>query len=333
MLFRFLHWPWLLLLVLLPLGVWYRRKAHPLDRTVVRFSSLALVEGLPRSWASRLCPWVLAGLRLAGLTLALVALARPQAGHSEEEILTRGIDIMVVVDRSGSMAAEDFKPRNRLHVAKEVVADFIDGRRHDRIGMVTFAARAVTLCPLTLDYGLLHQALEEVDLARKEEDGTAIGMGLASGVSRLRRSDAKSRVVILLTDGRNNRGQIDPLTAAQAARAFGIKVYVVGVGTEGEAPFPIEDPMFGKRYALMRVDLDEETMTRIAELTGGAYFRATDSESLLAVFEKIDALERSDLKVRQHVLYAELFPFLLWPGMALLVLEQLLRQTWLRSIP
>lgn len=330
---RFLHWPWLLLLVALPLAVWLRVRARRRQRTAVRFSSIGLVAGLPRTWAARLGPPALAALRLLGLALAVVALARPQAGHSEEELLTRGIDIVVVVDHSGSMAAEDFRPRNRLHVAKEVVADFISGRRHDRIGMVTFAARAVTRCPLTLDYGLLHQALEEVDLARKDEDGTAIGMGLGSAVNRLRRSDARSRVAILLTDGRNNRGQIDPITAAQAARAFGIKVYVIGVGTEGEAPFPIEDPMFGKRYALMRVDLDEETLTRIAEITGGLYFRATDSESLLKIFEHIDSLERSDLRVRQHVLYAELFPYFLWPAAGLLLLEQILRQTWLRSIP
>lgn len=330
---RFLHWPWLFLLAALPLALWLRLRLRRRERTAVRFSSLGLVEGLPRSWGARVRSPLLAGLRLVGLALAIVALARPQAGHSEEELLTRGIDIVVVVDHSGSMAAEDFKPRNRLHVAKEVVSDFVGGRRHDRIGMVMFAARAVTLCPLTLDYGLLHQALEEISLAGKEEDGTAIGMGLASAVNRLRRSDAKSRVIILLTDGRNNRGQIDPLTAAQAARAFGVKVYVVGVGTEGEAPFPIEDPMFGKRYAMMRVDLDEGTLTRIAEITGGLYFRATDSESLLGIFEHIDSLERTELKVRQHVLYAELFPWFLWPASIALLLEQALRHTWLRAIP
>jgi Ca-activated chloride channel family protein len=331
--FRFLHPAWLLLLTALPAAVWYLRRKRRHVRLSVRFSSLDLVRGLPRGWAGRLRPVLLAGLRLAGLALAVLALARPQAGQREEELLTRGIDIVVALDHSGSMAAEDFKPSNRLQVAKEVVEDFIDGRRHDRIGMVTFAARAVTRCPLTLDYGLLQQALEDTELARKDEDGTAIGMGLASAVNRLRRSDAKSKVIILLTDGRNNRGQIDPLTAAQVARTFGIKVYVIGVGTEGEAPFPIEDPMFGKRYAMMHVDLDEGTLTQIAGTTGGLYFRATDSRSLLKVFEQIDALERTDLKVRQHVLYAELFPFFLWPAALLLILEQLLRHTWLRSIP
>jgi Ca-activated chloride channel family protein len=330
--FRFLHPLWLAALLAGPLWLWIRRRRGSGDRTWVRFPSLEMAAGLPRTWAARLQP-ALPWIRAAGLALAVVALARPQAGHSEEEILTRGIDIVVTIDHSGSMAAEDFKPRNRLHVAKEVVSDFIAGRRHDRIGMVKFAARAVTLCPTTLDYGLLHEALGEIELARKDEDGTAIGMGLASAVNRLRRSDAKSRVIILLTDGRNNRGQIDPLTAAQAARAFGIKVYVVGVGTEGEAPFPIEDPMFGKRYALMRVDLDEESLTEIARLTGGLYFRATDSESLQKIFDHIDSLERSDLKVRQHVLYAELFPVFLWPAAALLALEQVLRHGWLRRVP
>ncbi|MEE9219868.1 MAG: VWA domain-containing protein [Acidobacteriota bacterium] len=331
--FRFLHPWWLLLLVGLPAAIgWIRRRDAGRSRSV-RFSALALLDGLPRSWAARLRHGLLTGLRVAGLVLAVIALARPQAGHSEEEILTRGIDIMVVIDHSGSMAAEDFKPRNRLHVAKEVVAGFIGGRRHDRIGMVTFAARALTLCPLTLDYMLVQQALEEIELARKDEDGTAIGMGLASAVNRLRRSQAKSRVIILLTDGRNNRGHIDPLTAAQVARAFDVKVHVIGVGTQGEARFPIDDPMFGKRYAMMRVDLDEETLTGIANATGGLYFRATDSESLLRIFEQIDALERTDIKVRQYVQYAELFAYFLWPSALLLGLEQLLRHTWLRAIP
>lgn len=328
-----MHPAWLLLLLVLPLAVWLIRRREARRRAFVRFPSFGLLDGLDPSWSARLRPWLLAGLRLTGLALAVIALARPQAGHSEEELLTRGVDIAIAIDHSGSMAAEDFKPRNRLHVAKEVVANFIEGRKHDRICMVSFAARSLTLCPLTLDYGLLLEALEGIELARKEEDGTAIGMGLASAVNRLRRSDAKSRVIILLTDGRNNRGQVDPLTASQLASTYGIKVYSIGVGTDGEARFPIEDPMFGKRYAMMRVELDEETLTQVAELTGGYYFRATDSQSLSGIFERIDALERSEIKVRQHVLYAELFPFFLWPAAVLLVLEQLLRATWMRTIP
>ena len=331
--FRFMHPAWLLLLLALPVAVWLIRRGQTHRRVFVRFPSFSLLDGLDQSWPARLRPWLLMGLRLAGLALAVLALARPQAGHSEEELLTRGIDIVIAIDHSGSMAAEDFKPRNRLHVAKEVVTRFIEGRKHDRIGMVSFAARSLTLCPLTIDYGLLLDALDGIDLARKDEDGTAIGMGLASAVNRLRRSDATSRVIILLTDGRNNRGQVDPLTASQLASTYGIKIYSIGVGTEGEARFPIDDPMFGKRYAMMRVELDEETLTQVAELTGGYYFRATDSQSLSRIFERIDALERSDIKVRQHVLYAELFPFFLWPAAVLLVLEQLLRATWMRTIP
>ncbi len=290
--FRFMHPAWRLLLLAMPVAVWLIRRGQIHRRVFVRFPSFSLLDGLDQSWPARLRPWLLVGLRLAGLALAVLALARPQAGHSEEELLTRGIDIVIAIDHSGSMAAEDFKPRNRLHVAKEVVTRFIEGRKHDRIGM-----------------------------------------GLASAVNRLRRSDATSRVIILLTDGRNNRGQVDPLTASQLASTYGIKIYSIGVGTEGEARFPIDDPMFGKRYAMMRVELDEETLTQVAELTGGYYFRATDSQSLSRIFERIDALERSDIKVRQHVLDAELFPFFLWPAAVLLVLEQLLRATWMRTIP
>ncbi|HZI95124.1 MAG TPA: VWA domain-containing protein [Patescibacteria group bacterium] len=301
------------------------------SRGSVRMSDVSLVKGTRASVWTRLrhAPIV---LRLAALSLLLVAFARPQAGSSQEEILTRGIDIMLVMDNSTSMAAEDFKPRNRLAVARSAVASFIQGRKNDRIGLVVFAGRGYTRCPLTLDYDILQQLLGNVDLATQDE-GTAIGMGLVTAINRLRDSDAKSRVIVLLTDGRNNRGEIDPSTAASLAQSLGIKVYTIGVGTRGEAPYPIQDPFFGKRYVYLRADIDDETLTEIAKQTGGQYFRATDAESLVSIFKQIDGMEKTDIKVRHYLRYTEMFGWLLLPGAVLLFAEIGLATTRLRRLP
>ena len=224
------------------------------------------------------------GLRMLGLLLLVIAFARPQTWFSEEEVLTEGIDILLALDVSGSMRTEDFRPKNRLVVAKDVVAQFVRGRRNDLIGLVAFAANAYTRCPLTLDYGVLLDLLDKVELASGEEDGTAIGMGLATAVARLQEAKGKSKVIILLTDGRNNRGQIDPLSGARLAKALGIKVYTIGVGTEGEAPYPIDDPIQGRRYIMVQADIDEPTLQQIAEATGGQYFRATNANALREIF-------------------------------------------------
>lgn len=324
-------WPALALLLLLaPLG-WLllrgrRRRASLIFPRTVPFR--AMPPGLAVR-LRRLPP----ALRLAGLALLIVAFARPQTGRHEEEILTEGISIALAVDISGSMRTEDFKPRNRLAVAKEVVAGFVRGRRNDLIGLVVFAANAYTRCPLTLDYGVLLDLLRDVDIAPREEDGTAIGMGLATAVARLKDARGKSKVIILLTDGRNNRGQVDPLSGARLAQALGIKVHAIGVGTEGEAPYPIDDPILGRRYINVSADIDEETLQEIAAATGGQYFRATDARALKGIFEKIDRMERTEMKVRGYVRRTEQFASFLYPGALLILTELGLAWTVLRSVP
>ncbi len=272
-------------------------------------------------------------LRFAGLVLLAVAFARPQTGRHEEEVLTEGIDIVLALDDSGSMRTEDFKPNNRLEVAKDVVGQFVRGRRNDLLGLVVFAANAYTRCPLTLDYAVLLDLLQQVDIAPREEDGTAIGMGLATAVGRLKDAKGKSKVIILLTDGRNNRGQIDPLSGARLAQALGIKVHTIGVGTEGEAPYPIDDPILGRRYISVQADIDEKTLQDIAAATGGQYFRATDSRSLRMIFASIDKMERTEIKVKGYTRHLEQFAFFLYPGAFLILAELVLGATWLRRIP
>jgi Ca-activated chloride channel family protein len=318
----------LVLPILAGLYGWTQRRG----RAAVRFPDLTPIAAIPPTWAVPLrhLPF---SLRMAACALLVLALARPQAGQTEEEVLTEGIDILVALDNSGSMAAEDFKPKNRLHVAKETVTRFIRGRKNDRIGLVVFAEKSYTRCPLTLDYGILAGFLDRVELAPRTEDGTAIGMGLATAVNRLRSSGAKSRVIVLITDGRNNRGTIDPDTGAALAKAMGIRIYTIGVGTKGEAPYPVEDRAFGKRYVYVAADIDEDSLRSIAAQTGGLYFRATDAKSLREIFDRIDRMEKTEVKVKQYSRFTELFPVFLVPGVLLLVLEIGLSQTRLRRIP
>jgi Ca-activated chloride channel homolog len=271
-------------------------------------------------------------LRMVALTLVLVALARPQAGARSEEVLTEGIDMLLAIDVSSSMKTEDFKPRNRLYVAKQVVADFIKSRPNDRIGMVVFAARALTKCPLTIDHGILQTLLADVQIG-SIEDGTAIGTAIATSVNRLKDSKAKSRIIILLTDGVNNRGEIDPLTAAELAKTFGIKIYTVGAGRDGFAPYPFEDPVYGTVYQEVKVEIDEETLQKIAQVTGGEYFRATDAKSLADVYKKIDQLEKTEIEQKEYVRYTELAPYFMTVALGLLLAESILARTRLLSIP
>lgn len=313
--------PWMILgLFLVPAVYFLRRRLRDRFRVTLRYSHLAPLREVAAT--PRLRNFTLA-LRMVVLILGFLALARPQAGEREEEILTEGVDIVLAIDISGSMAAEDFRPHNRLHVAKEVVEVFIEGRRNDRMGIVVFADHSYTKCPLTLDYDILTSLLDDIRLAPQGEDGTAIGMGLATAVNRLRESTVESRVVILLTDGRNNRGQIDPTTAAEVAGSLGVRVHTIGVGTHGVAPFPVEDPQLGRRYVHLPVDLDEDTLKAIADTTGGTYFRATDTESLESVFQKIDDMEKTEIQAREYYRYSELFPFLLLPAGFLLGVELL----------
>ena len=321
----------LVLLLLLPvLAVWYWKR-QPRRTATLRYSNTGLFHKIkpPSSHKWRHSLFV---LRMLALALAIVALARPQAGHTEEEIITEGIDIILTLDISSSMLAEDFRPLNRLEAAKQVAENFIKGRKTDRIGLVVFAGKSFTQCPLTLDYGIVINFLKEVRIGLIE-DGTAIGLAIANAVNRLRHSEAKSKVVILLTDGRNNRGEIDPVTAAKVAKAMDVRIYTIGVGTRGQALYPINDPIFGKRYVRMPVDIDEDVLQQVASITGGKYFRATDQESLEKIFEEIDQLEKTKIEVKEYTRYTELFMNWMWVALAVLVLEMVLANTRFRKLP
>ena len=265
----------------------------------------------------------------------VIALARPQAGQKETEIVTEGIDIMLCLDTSGSMRALDFeregKRTDRLDVVREVVKAFIQKRQNDRIGMVVFGEQAFTQCPLTMDYGVLLSFLDRIEIGMAG-DSTAVGSALATGVKRLKEVPGKSKVVILVTDGRNNAGRIAPETAAEIAKTYGVKVYTIGVGVEGESPFLMET-LFGKRYVYQKVDLDEETLKQIADVTGGAYFRAQDTASLEEIYEQIDQMERTEAKVKEYMEYEELFAQFAFPALLLILVGFVLENTRFRKIP
>jgi len=239
--------------------------------------------------------------------------------------------MILALDVSGSMEAMDFKPKNRLEAAKDVVREFIQDRENDQIGMVVFAGQSYTQCPLTLDYGILLGLLDHLQIGMLE-DGTAIGTAIANCANRLRESNAKSKVVILLTDGVNNKGEIDPITAAKAAAAVGVKIYTVGVGTKGQAPFKVKDP-FGTRYVWMKTEIDEESLRKIASITGAQYYRATDERTLKAIYQEIGKLEQTKIRTREYTQYRELCAYLLWPALGLLLLEVGLANTKFRRIP
>ncbi len=297
---RFAH-PWFfLLLALVPAYVWWQLVKR---RAAVIYSDLQPLRGsTPRGSYGRIIVHALYSL---ALVFMVVALARPQRGRQFQEVETRGIDIMLCLDISGSMQAEDFSPRNRLNVAKERAKEFIEKRKGDRIGLVIFSATSLTQCPLTLDRQIIEGLIDRVDFGILE-DGTAIGLGLASAVARLKDSKAKDRVIILLTDGVNNTGDIDPITAAQTAASFGIKVYTIGVGSKGMVPYPVNDPMFGRRYVQVQIDLDTETLQKIADMTGGRSFLATDAQALKQIYDEIDRMEPTSFKVKQYTVYNEL---------------------------
>ncbi len=325
--------PWLLLLLaVIPLMGWYglRRFAS----AQIRFSSLHVLGQL-KTPKTLLWRKGLVFVRCAAMALFILALARPQSGIKSTEISTEGVDIMLCLDTSGSMQALDFKEDGnrvpRLQVVKRVVNDFIKGRKNDRIGMVVFGQEAFTQCPLTLDYGVLLSFLEKVQIGMAG-DSTAIGSALAVCVKRLKDLQSKSKVIILLTDGRHNAGSVTPPTAADIAKSFNIKIYTIGVGTEGEAPFLV-DSFFGKQYVYQKVDLDEDTLKDVANRTGGKYFRATNTEALENIYKQIDAMEKTEVKLKEYMEYEELFGWFLIPGLVLLLLEILLANTRLRKIP
>ena len=297
----------------------------------MRYSSVATVlsaGGGSGRWIS-VVPDVLRGLAFLAL---VVALARPQTGVTSETVTAEGIDIVMVLDVSTSMLAEDLDP-NRLEAAKAVASDFVAGRQNDRIGLVAFAGEAFTQAPLTLDRSVISSLTAELATGMVE-DGTAVGMGLATAVKRLERSSAVSKVVILLTDGRNNRGEIGPATAARIAQALGVRVYTIGVGGRGRVRVPVMPaPTAGPRYAMMEVDLDEESLLQIAEMTEGRYFRATDAESLAAIYAEIDELERTEVDISRFTRYEERFQLPLLTGLLLVLVDVGLRRTVLRRLP
>jgi Ca-activated chloride channel family protein len=270
-------------------------------------------------------------LRSVVVVLLAVALARPQSSEQGSTTTVEGIDIVLSLDVSGTMLAADFQP-DRLTAAKDVAAKFIADRPNDRIGLVVFAGESYTQSPLTTDKASLQTLLAKVEFG-VIEDGTAIGMGLATAVNRLRDSDAKSKVVILLTDGVNNAGQVAPMTAAEIAAEYGIKVYTIGVGKRGYAPYPYYDAWGNVRYQQQKVEIDEQTLTDIAAKTGGEYFRATDKNSLREVYNRINELEKSRIETDEFVKYSELYVgWLLW-ALVLLVAEFVVRRLWLNTIP
>ncbi len=330
--FQFADPYYLILLLLLPLMVWWYWRGRLRNTAKIMYSDIRLLKQVKPSLKQRLRP-ALFVIRLVAVALIVLALARPQSSHKEEEITTEGIDIVLTMDVSTSMLAEDFRPKNRIEAAKMVAKEFIKGRKNDRIGLVVFAGESFTQCPLTLDYGVLYHILDNMKVADQNWDGTAIGMGLATAINRLKDSKAKSKVIILLTDGRNNRGQIDPITAARMAKALGIRVYTIGTGTRGTAMYPIDDPIWGRRYVPMRVDIDEDLLKQVAKITGGKYFRATDTEKLRQIYKEIGEMEKTKIEVKEYTRYQEYFVYFLSFGLLLLVLELVLGNTYFKTIP
>jgi Ca-activated chloride channel family protein len=331
---RFQNPEWLLLLVLIPLLIYRYLHRERRKRGSIRFSHLGVLK---RAFPSPMLRFrhVLMVLRCVVLGLLILALARPLSGREGREILTQGIDIVLAIDVSSSMEAKDLdrQRKTRLQVCKEVVSQFVNGRTNDRLGLVVFAGESYTQCPLTLDYGVFLQFLEEVRIADEGWDGTAIGTGIATAVNRLRRSDAKSRVIVLLTDGVNNRGEIDPITAARAAKAVGVRIYTIGAGSEGTVMQQVDGGIFGPRRVPVKVEIDEKTLTEVADITGGRYYRATSEKKLEEIYREIGEMEKQEIKTRDYVDYNDLFPRLLWPGLALLGLEVVLANTRFRRIP
>jgi Ca-activated chloride channel family protein len=313
--------------VILPLAAWYVYRLKK-GQASLQLPSGAAFSGSPASWKVYLRHLPFA-LRMAAIITVAIILARPQSTDSWQNSSTEGIDIMLAIDISGSMLAEDLKP-NRLEAAKDVAAAFINGRPNDNVGLVIFSAESFTQCPLTTDHTVLINLFKDIR-SGMIQDGTAIGLGLANAVSRIKDSQAKSKVIILLTDGSNNTGEIAPVTAADIAHTFGIRVYTIGVGSQGTAPYPFQTP-YGLQYQNIPVDIDETTLTQIALLTGGKYFRATDNASLRAIYSEIDQMEKTKINVQEYSRRQEEYKDWALLLFALLLLEILLRFTLLRTL-
>jgi Ca-activated chloride channel family protein len=318
----------ILLIVPLAMIVWYILQHRKLQAGM-QVSTVQPFANLPIGWKVRLrhAPFV---LRVVTILVLVLILARPQSSNSWRNTSTEGIDIMMTLDISSSMLARDFKP-NRIEAAKEVASAFISGRPFDNIGLVVFSGESFTQCPLTTDHAVLLNLFSGLQSGMLE-DGTAIGLGLANAVSRLKDSKAKSKVIILLTDGSNNMGNIAPVTAAEIAKTFGVRVYTIGVGTQGMAPYPVQTP-FGIRYQNMPVEIDEGILKRIANMTGGSYFRATGNSKLKEIYAEIDQMEKTKLNVQEFSKKKEEYLILAWIAFGLLLMELIIRYFVLRKIP
>lgn len=323
----------LLMLLIIPCVLWYVLKGNK-RRATLSVPTTSMYAGMRKSWKYYLIhiPFI---LDMAAIALLSLILARPQTTDRWQDTEIEGIDIMLCMDVSTSMLAEDLKP-NRIEAAKQVASEFINGRPNDNIGLTIFAGEAFTQCPMTVDHTVLLNMFQNVssDIAAKGiiEDGTAIGMGLANGISRLKDSQAKSKVIILLTDGSNNRGEISPMTAAEMAKSFGIRVYTIGVGTNGTAPYPVQGA-FGKQYINVAVEIDENVLRQIAQTANGQYYRATSNSKLKEVYEEIDKLERTKLQVKEFSKNQEEYQPLALALLLSILLSILLKQTVLRTIP
>lgn len=331
--FSFLHPELLFLLLALPLlAFWKGRWGTP---NAVRIPSTLDAESIGARSRSKVGGF-LAFFGLLGLALLILALARPRLGKGSSEIEASGIDIILTLDVSGSMEALDFelagKPVNRLEAVKDVVRKFVGQRPNDKIGMVAFAGRPYLVGPMTMDHEWLAKRLGDVKIGQVE-DGTAIGSAIASSVGHLEDSQAKSRIIIALTDGVNNAGAVNPLTAAEAAKALGIKIYTIGTGTMGEAPFPVRDQFGRTHLQRVKVEIDEKVLEEVSTATGGQYFRATDTSSLEKIYDSINQLETTTRKLKKYQQYDELFLYFLVPGLAILLAEQVLTQTRWRRLP
>lgn len=321
---------WLFLLILPVAYIYIRYFTSLLKPPALPYSNTAVFSGIGSSWRTRLSA-MLPVLKALGLAVLILALARPQSGFGDTREEIEGVDIMLALDISSSMKAIDFKPRNRLHVAKEVIQRFIDDRESDRLGLVVFARRSFTQCPLTTDYDLLKSYLQRVDFGMVE-DRTAIGLAIANAANRLRDSNAKTKIIILLTDGVNNVDDLAPIDAARAAAALGIKIYTIGAGRPGLVDIPI-DTGFGTRYVQQKSEIDEETLKEIASITKGKFYRAKDENALQEIYDQISKLEKTKIEVFRFYRYTELFTTFLVAGLSLLFIEFLLHLTVLGGQP
>ena len=331
--FQFLHPELLFLLLFLPvMAIWKGRWGRPVAVRMPSTADARSIGAKPRSKVGGLMMF----LGMLSFLLLILALARPRHGKGSTDIEASGIDIMLTLDVSGSMAAMDFKlggkPVDRLEAVKDVVERFISQRPNDRLGMVAFAGRPYMVSPLTMDHDWLSKRLGDVQMGQVE-DGTAIGSAIASSVSHLEKSNAKSRIIIIITDGVNNAGAVNPVTAGEAAKALGMKVYAIGAGTRGEAPFPVTDQFGRTRYQTVKVEIEEEMLQEVATSTGGQYYRATDTDSLEEIYESINQLETTTRKLKKYQQYDELYLYFLIPGLCLLLLELFLTQTRFRRLP